>query len=122
MKYLTFTLVLTILVFSSCTKEEPRTAEQSHKTEEPKTGAVLIAEAKGKLSQAKEKLMQEGKYRCCIKVPCDRCALDHQSCPCYTNLKAGKSVCSDCYAGWQRGEGIDKEIAVGKVTMSSHKH
>ena len=72
--------------------------------------------------EAKKELAQDGKYNCCIKDPCDRCALDHQSCPCADDVKNGKAVCPDCYAGWQRGDGIVKGIKASKVNGSFHSH
>jgi hypothetical protein len=71
--------------------------------------------------EAQEELV----YNCCLEDPCDRCALDHQSCSCSKDLKAGKGVCSDCYAGWQTGQGKDipgmtKEKV--KANFHGHKH
>ena len=74
------------------------------------------------LADAKKDLAQDGNYNCCIKDPCDRCALDHQSCPCADDVKAGKAVCPDCYAGWQRGDGIVKGVNAKKVKGSFHSH
>jgi hypothetical protein len=88
------------------------------------TPAEKIKEAKRLLSEATGQLTREGKYNCCIEVPCNQCAMDHQSCPCYEDLKAGKPVCPECYGGWQRGEGKDKKINPKdvKTTFSTHKH
>lgn len=75
--------------------------------------------AKQLLSEAKEGLY----YNCCLKEPCDRCELDHQSCQCYKDLKAGKGICSDCYAGWQMGEGKDiPGVTKEKVEPNFHGH
>ncbi len=86
--------------------------------------AEKIKQAKRLLSEATGQLTREGKYKCCIEVPCNQCALDHQSCPCYEDLKAGKPVCPECYGGWQRGEGRDKKIKPSdvKTEFSKHKH
>jgi hypothetical protein len=46
--------------------------------------------AKQLLEEAKKALMNDGKYDCCIKDACDRCALDHQNCDCATDVKAGR--------------------------------
>ena len=81
-----------------------------------------IRQAKSLLAEAKQELTQSGKYKCCIKEPCDRCALDHQSCPCAAEVKAGKSVCPDCYAGWQQGDGVVKGVKPSKVKSSFHSH
>lgn len=112
MRNFIYTLTLVAILFSSCTREERRTAGQK---EEPKTGAMLLAESKQMLVEAKSKLAQESKYGCCIKDPCDRCALYHQNCPCAEDVKAGKAVCPDCYAGWQSGVGIVKGVNTKKV-------
>ena len=83
-----------------------------------------ILQAKSVLKEAKKSLMKEGEYNCCIKGACDRCALDHQNCDCATDVKAGKSVCSDCFAGWQRGEGMVPDVKASqvKMTFQTHKH
>jgi hypothetical protein len=83
-----------------------------------------IVKAKGLLAEAKAELAQAGKYSCCIKHPCNSCALEHLSCGCYESLKAGKAVCNDCYAGWQRGEGVDEDIKKEQVKTSyaGHRH
>ena len=81
-----------------------------------------IGQARSLLREGKQELAQDGKYNCCIKDPCDRCALDHQSCDCAEDVKAGKAVCPDCYAGWQRGDGIVKGVKAKKVKGSFHSH
>ena len=94
-----------------------KTKDKMSATEKIKAAKKLLIDAKGQLSR-------EGKYNCCLEVPCNQCALDHQSCPCYKDLKDGKPVCNECYAGWQRGEGRDKKIDLKdvKTTFSTHKH
>jgi hypothetical protein len=81
-----------------------------------------IQQAKQLLGEAKKALMNDGKYNCCIKDACDRCALDHQNCDCATDVKAGKAICPDCYAGWQRGDGNVPGVSARKVAISSHSH
>jgi len=81
-----------------------------------------IVQAKSLLKEAKKSLMEVGKYNCCIKGACDRCALDHQNCDCATDVKAAKSVCPDCYAGWQHGDGLVPDVKASQVKMSSHGH
>ncbi len=93
----------------------PRTS-----TQEP-TGKEKALMAKKLLEEAKEDLV----YNCCLEDACDRCALDHQSCQCSKDLRAGKGVCSDCYAGWQMGQGKDiPGITKEKVkpNFQGHKH
>ncbi|MBI3111169.1 MAG: hypothetical protein HYZ01_06315 [Ignavibacteriales bacterium] len=82
--------------------------------------------AKEKVLKAKQ-LLEEAKnelyYNCCIKEPCDRCALDHQSCNCNRDLREGKGICADCYAGWQLGQGKNiKGITKEKVKPNFHGH
>jgi hypothetical protein len=86
--------------------------------------AERIAAAKKLIRQAKGDLIRDGSYRCCIEDPCDECALDHQNCPCFRNLRAGKEVCNQCYAGWQRGEGRDKSVdpKTVKTSVGTHRH
>jgi len=91
-------------------------------TGKPTTPSEKIANAKSLLTEAKKALMKEGKYNCCIEDPCDECALAHQSCPCANNVKAGKEVCSQCYGGWQRGEGAVPGVKPSQVKGSSHSH
>ncbi|MEW6509834.1 MAG: hypothetical protein AB1428_02625 [Bacteroidota bacterium] len=87
------------------------------------TARGKIARASVLLKEAKKALMDQGAYNCCIKAPgCDKCALDHQSCDCATDVKQGKAVCSDCYAGWKRGDGIVPDVNPNKVKLSSHGH
>lgn len=82
--------------------------------------------AKEKVQRAKQ-LLQEAKnelfYNCCIKDPCDRCALDHQSCTCARDLREGSGICSDCYAGWQLGQGKEiKGVSKENVKPKFHSH
>jgi hypothetical protein len=83
-----------------------------------------IVKAKRELHMATSELVREGSYRCCIQEPCLECALAHQSCTCFHDLRAGKPVCPECYGGWQRGEGREKNINPKdvKVSYSDHKH
>ena len=86
-----------------------------------RTTKEKVQKAKELLAEAKEEM----DYNCCLKNPCDRCALDHQSCSCNKDVREGNGICSDCYAGWQLGEGknipgITKENV--KPNFHSHKH
>ncbi|HEY4613257.1 MAG TPA: heavy metal-binding domain-containing protein [Bacteroidota bacterium] len=98
-------------------------SNEKEKTQQP-SAKENVQQAKKLLADAKKQLTREGKYNCCVKDPCNQCALDHQSCPCYDNLKDGKTVCPECYGGWQRGEGKDKSIkpADVKTSFSTHQH
>jgi len=81
-----------------------------------------ISKARAMLEEVKEDLAKEGKYNCCIKDPCDRCALDHQNCSCGDEVKSGGAVCSDCYAGWQRGDGNVPGVKASSVKGGFHSH
>jgi hypothetical protein len=102
-------------------KEKSKTTH-NHNVPENSTANDKIGQARSLLTEAKKDLAQAGAYNCCIKDPCDRCALDHQSCPCADEVKSGKSVCPDCYAGWQRGDGIVKGVKASSVRGSFHSH
>lgn len=94
-------------------KSERTTASQGISPEEK------VLKAKQLLSEAKEGLY----YNCCLEDPCDRCALDHQSCSCGKDIRAGKGICSDCYAGWQMGEGKEiPGVTKEKVKPNFHNH
>ena len=81
-----------------------------------------ISQAKLLIKEVKDELIQSDKYSCCLNTPCNICAMEHQSCDCYKDLKANKSVCNECYAGWQRGDGAIKEIKASNVKTSYKKH
>ncbi|MGC8667218.1 MAG: hypothetical protein ACP5VE_03750 [Chthonomonadales bacterium] len=53
----------------------------------------------------KKKLMSDGKYGCCLKHPCDLCALKMGACPCGMNAASNKPVCNECKGGWYAGDG-----------------
>ncbi len=82
----------------------------------------MLTQAKSLLDGAKKMLAMDGKYNCCMKEPCDECALGHQSCKCAEDLKAGKGVCSQCYGGWQRGDGSLEGVDAKKVKGNFHSH
>src|SRR3989304_8232964 len=92
---------------------------KSQKQSDSLTAKEKVQKAKELLAEAKEEMY----YNCCIKAPCDRCALDHQSCTCNKDLREGKGICSDCYAGWQLGEGKDiPGMTKEKVKPNFHGH
>jgi hypothetical protein len=91
----------------------------SQSSYEELSGRQKALKAKKLLEEAKHDLA----YSCCLYDPCDRCALDHQSCSCGKDLRAGKGVCSDCYAGWQTGQGKDiPGMTKEKVKPNFHSH
>lgn len=101
--------------------EDQQKGEGGEKSTDNLSAKDKVEKAKQLLAEAKEEMY----YNCCLKTPCDRCALDHQSCSCSKDIKSGKGICSDCYAGWQLGEGknipgITKENV--KPNFHSHHH
>ena len=98
------------------------TPKHSITPHEEKTGAMMIDDVRKSLQKAKTKLAEEGKYGCCIKEPCNLCALAHSNCDCYYDLKKGEHVCIECYAGWQQGNGADKTIKKENVKTSTIHH
>lgn len=97
-------------------REKEEAASQS--SDQELSGKEKALKAKKLLEEAKEDLV----YNCCLEDPCDRCALDHQSCQCNKDLRAGKGICSDCYAGWQMGQGKIKGIKASDVKANFHSH
>lgn len=57
------------------------------------------------IQDQKQKAMKEGKYMCCLKHPCDHCALKMGTCPCGQNAASDKPVCNECKGGWHAGDG-----------------
>lgn len=109
---------------SKCGMDLVKQESHEHQKAAGENPSEKIKKAKSLLRDAKRELKSQGKYNCCIDEPCNQCALEHQSCPCYDELKAGKPVCSECYGGWQRGEGKDSSIKPEdvKTKYSGHKH
>lgn len=117
-QFLLLVFIVSLISLSTISHAQvKRTTQKTSAVEKIKTAQKLLREAK-------LELMKTGKYDCCIEDACNQCALDHQSCPCYKDLKAGNPVCPECYSGWQRGEGRDKEIKPEdvKTKFSTHKH
>jgi hypothetical protein len=91
----------------------------SKSSEQEISGKEKSLQAKKLLADAKNELV----YNCCLKDPCDRCALDHQSCQCNKDLRVGKGIRSDCFAGWQMAQGKDiPGITKDKVKPNFHSH
>jgi hypothetical protein len=124
-----FTICVIILLFLfGCAKEEQKQPQQQPvvQQEQPKTGTMLVVDAKQKLLEAKTKLASEGKYGCCIKEPCNMCAMEEGSeCKCYEEVKKHEAVCNECYGGWMSGKGADPKIKKEDVRadfMESEEH
>src|SRR3989304_4736274 len=98
-----------------------KTPNQAGK-KEAGSASGMVSQARSLLDGAKKLLAADGKYGCCMKEPCDECALGHQNCKCAEDLKAGKGVCSQCYGGWQRGDGAVPGIDTKKVEGNFHSH
>jgi hypothetical protein len=64
-----------------------------------------MKQADQSIQDQKLKAMKEGKYMCCLKHPCDHCALKMGQCPCGQQAAAGKPVCNECKGGWYAGDG-----------------
>lgn len=58
------------------------------------------------IQDQKAKAMKAGKYSCCLKHPCDHCAVKMGECPCGMNAAKDMAVCNECKGGWAVGDGI----------------
>lgn len=114
--------IAVILGLSSCQRDDPPKEGTASKHVTASNGAAMVAEAKAMLDAAKQKLMEEGKYGCCIRHSCDYCALHESSCDCYEDLREGKHVCIECYSGWQRGDGAVENVGKDQVKTDFVKH
>ncbi len=65
------------------------------------------------LTELIAQLTAEGKYACCVRVPCRWCALQTAGCACGPGLQRGEPVCEECALMWTKGlgsvEGVDPE-------------
>jgi len=57
------------------------------------------------IQSVKAQAMKAGKYGCCLKHPCDFCALKMGQCPCGMHAKEDKPVCNECKGSWFAGDG-----------------
>ena len=123
-------ILISSLLFNGCSSEQGDQGQSQKAVSEMSTqvasedGESMITKVRTDLDLAKQRLASEDKYACCLKVPCDFCALHEASCSCYSDLKAGVDVCIECYAGWQQGNGSDPDISKEDVTTSfvGHEH
>jgi hypothetical protein len=65
-----------------------------------------MKKADDSVQQQKQKAMKSGKYACCLKHPCDHCALKMGECPCGMNAAKDMAVCNECKGGWAAGDGV----------------
>lgn len=59
-------------------------------------------------------LEEEGRYDCCVKVPCSHCAMLATGCACGEGLRRGEPVCEECAYLWTKGQG-DEPVDPSKV-------
>ena len=64
-----------------------------------------LKQADATVTKAKQRAMKAGKYNCCLKHPCDFCALKMGACPCGKMAVMDKPVCNECKGGWAAGDG-----------------
>ena len=83
-----------------------------------------LKNARALMDAAKTKLLEQGKYSCCVKAPvgsktpgCDLCARMNGSCNCAANLAAGKGVCGECLGGWKAGKGTLPGVKAAGVKL-----
>ena len=57
------------------------------------------------IQSQKQEAVKAGKYMCCLKHPCDTCALKMAACPCGQNALKDRPVCNECKGGWYSGDG-----------------
>ncbi len=123
-------LVATTLLFGACSteqKQETKPEESDHQIDVPTEQMSVeakVAEAKSLIKEAKRELRLKEEYNCCIEAECNTCLLEHIRCDCYDSLVEDKPVCNECYAGWQRGDGVDPDIDKKQVrtTYGGHDH
>lgn len=76
-----------------------------------------LLERHAKVKQSLEGLISvltaEGRYQCCVSVPCTWCALQTAGCACGPGLQRGEPVCEQCALMWTKGlgsvEGVDPD-------------
>lgn len=64
-----------------------------------------LKKADRSVMQAKATATKKGMYNCCLKHPCDWCALKMGACPCGKNAATSMPVCNECKGGWAAGDG-----------------
>jgi hypothetical protein len=64
-----------------------------------------LKNADATVGKEKAKLIEAGKYTCCLKHPCDYCALKMGGCPCGMNAQKDMPVCNECKGSWYAGDG-----------------
>lgn len=64
-----------------------------------------MARADESVQNQKEEAAKQGKYTCCLRHPCDHCAMKMGQCPCGPNVVKGMPVCNECKGAWYAGDG-----------------
>lgn len=123
MKQFLIVLLVSICALTSCQRQEPQKPQQQiSQAPVEKSPETLITEAKENLAEAKSLLAQHGKYGCCLKEPCNMCALAEGECDCFEDLEKGEHVCTECYAGWQQGKGVSEKFKKEQVKTDFTQH
>ncbi len=65
--------------------------------------------------QAKATAMKKGMYNCCLKHPCDWCALKMGTCPCGKSAAMNMPVCNECKGGWAAGDGAIPGLTADQI-------
>ncbi len=66
---------------------------------------AAMKKADKSVQDEKTKAIKAGKFNCCLKHPCDFCALKMGECPCGMNVKEDKPNCNECKGAWYAGDG-----------------
>ncbi len=64
-----------------------------------------MANADKAVQGQKQTAIKAGKYACCLKHPCDFCALKMGECPCGMNVAKDMPNCNECKGAWYAGDG-----------------
>ncbi len=65
--------------------------------------------------QAKATATKKGMYNCCLKHPCDWCALKMGACPCGKSAAMSMPVCNECKGGWAAGDGAIPGLTADQI-------
>ena len=80
--------------------------------------AAELAAAEHSLLAAKQILVKEARYACCIRGGCAMCASEAH-CPCGGDLARHKGVCGECLDGWMSGRGAFAGVDPQEVTLAA---
>lgn len=118
-----------VLLLSLMTLPSLSRAHDDDKKKPPTKARADLLAARKLMNAAKQKMIQSGRYACCVKAPpgskvggCDICAKTNGSCNCGANLAQGKGVCGDCLGGWKTGRGAFPGIKKESVTLLDSSH